>query len=372
MKLQVSTSRWLILPALLLLAAGGLTGQAAAADAPGLHVSGNKLVNGSGHTVVLHGVDRSGAEFRCVQGKGILAGPVDQASVNAMKSWDINAVRIPLNEACWNGESYVNPAYAGGNYRSAIKAYVDLLTANGIYVILDLHWSDGMVPGSSGCGSAESLCEKPMPDAAQAVPFWKSVAKTFKGNDAVLFDLFNEPDPRGVLPTEDASWACWLKGGSSCPGFVYKVAGMQTLINTVRAAGARNVIMAGGLSYANDLTEWLKYEPKDPDHNLAASWHSYNFNRCNNLLCWTSEVGPVADKVPLIAGEIGETDCADNYIDPLMAYLDSKGASYLAWSWNAAGDCAAGPELITDYNGDPTPYGVGYECFLQALAKGSP
>jgi hypothetical protein len=25
----------------------------------------------------------------------------------------------------------------------------------------------------------------------------------------------------------------------------------------------------------------------------------------------------VIDKVPLIAGEIGENDCADNYIDPL-------------------------------------------------------
>ena len=55
--------------------------------------------------------------------------------------------------------------------------------------------------------------------------------------------------------------------------------------------------MVGGLSYANDLTEWLKYEPKDPDHNLAASWHSYNFNHCNKLLCWTSQVGLVIDKV---------------------------------------------------------------------------
>ena len=32
-----------------------------------------------------------------------------------------------------------------------------------------------------------------MPDAAQAIPFWTSVASTFKGNDAVIFDLFNEP-----------------------------------------------------------------------------------------------------------------------------------------------------------------------------------
>ena len=55
--------------------------------------------------------------------------------------------------------------------------------------------------------------------------------------------------------------------------------------------------MVGGLSYANDLTEWLKYEPKDPDHNLAASWHSYNFNHCNKLLCWTSQVGLVINEV---------------------------------------------------------------------------
>jgi endoglucanase len=372
-KLQVSVIRWLIVPVVpaFLLATGALApATATAAAAPsGLHVSGNKLVNSSGRTVVLHGVDRSGFEYECVSGKGITVGPTDQASVTAMKSWDINAVRIPLNEACWNGENYVDPEYAGANYRSAVEAYVDLLNANGIYVILDLHWSDGFAPGNSGCGTAEALCQKPMPDTAQSVPFWKSVAKTFKGNDAVIFDLFNEPDPEGVLGSgEDAAWECWLKGGSSCAGFPYPVAGMQTLVNTVRATGAHNVIMAGGLDYANDLTEWLTYEPRDPDHNLVASWHSYNFDPCNTLKCWTNQIGPVIDKVPLIAGEIGENDCADNYIDPLMAFLDSRGASYLAWSWNAGADCA-GPQLITDYNGDATPYGAGYQAHLLALAK---
>ena len=36
--------------------------------------------------------------------------------------------------------------------------------------------------------------------------------------------------------------------------------------------------MLGGEEYSNDLTDWLTYEPTDPDHNLVASWHSYNFN----------------------------------------------------------------------------------------------
>ena len=82
--------------------------------------------------MALHGVNRSGTEFLCVQGRGIFDGPSGRASVSAMKSWGINAVRIPLNEACWNGEPYVDPAYAGANYQSAIRTYVNLLNANGM------------------------------------------------------------------------------------------------------------------------------------------------------------------------------------------------------------------------------------------------
>ncbi len=338
-----------------------------------LHVSGNKLVDADGKQVVLHGVDRSGTEYECVQGRGIFDGPSDQASISAMKNWGVNAVRIPLNEACWNGESYVNPAYAGPSYRNAIKAYVGLLNSNGIVAILDLHWSDGQYGGNpSGCLSAKATCQKPMPDSAESVPFWTSVAATFKANYAVIFDLFNEPYPDRALRTETEAWECWLHGGSSCsPGISYNVAGMQALVNAVRSTGADNVIMLGGLAYSNDLTEWLKYEPSDPDHNLAASWHSYSFNGCSTLQCWGSEVAPVIASVPVIAGEIGETDCADNYLDPLLAYLDSKSTSYLAWAWNADFNCTSGPGLITSYSGTPTAYGQGYMHHLESLLVSS-
>ena len=299
-------------------------------------MSGNELVDASGAQVVLHGVDRSGTEYSCVNGTGIFDGPSDQASITAMKNVGVNAVRVPLNEACWNGESYVNPAYAGASYQAAIEAYVSLLNANGMVAILDLHWTDGVYTGaSSGCSSAEAICQKPMPDSAQSVPFWTSVASTFKGNDAVIFDLFNEPYPDRALPTETAAWQCWLNGGSSCTaGISYPVAGMQTLVNTVRATGANNVIMLGGLAYSNDLSQWLAYKPTDPDGNLAASWHSYNFNACSTQSCWTSQISPVIARVPLIAGEIGENDCADTYIDPLMSYLDSEHTSYTRRTWS--------------------------------------
>jgi hypothetical protein len=337
--------------------------------APQLHVSGNKLLNASGQQVILRGVDRSGTEYACVQGNGIFDGEVDQAAVTAMLSWKVNAVRVPLNEACWNAESYVTAADAGANYINAIKSYVSLLNSNGLVAILDLHWTDGTYTGpSAGCSSAQATCQKPMPDAAQAIPFWTSVANTFKGNDAVIFDLFNEPYASRADNNNSAEgWQCWATG-SPCTGISYPVAGMQQMINAVRGAGANNVIMLGGEEYANDLTGWLANEPTDPDHNLVASWHSYNFNTCSSQSCWTSQIAPVIAQVPVIAGEIGENDCAGGYITPLTTWLDSQNTSYLAWAWNADFNCSSGPGLVTDYvPGDPTAYGAAYKSHLASV-----
>jgi endoglucanase len=345
------------------------SGGGGGAAAPQLHVSGNKLLNSAGQQVILRGVDRSGTEYACVQGNGVFDGEVDQAAVTAMKSWGVNAVRVPLNEACWNAESYVNSADAGANYQNAIKSYVSLLNSNGLAAILGLHWTDGAYTGpSAGCSSAQATCQKPMPDAAQAIPFWSSVAATFKGNDAVIFDLFNEPYASRADNNNSAEgWQCW-KTGSPCTGISYPVAGMQQMVNAVRAAGANNVIMLGGEEYANDLTGWLANEPTDPDHNLAASWHSYNFNTCSNQSCWTSQIALVIAQVPLIAGEIGENDCAGTYINPLTTWLDSQNTSYLAWAWNADFNYSSGPGLITDYvPGDPTNYGAAYKAHLASL-----
>ncbi|AEW99855.1 cellulase family glycosylhydrolase [Streptantibioticus cattleyicolor] len=342
-------------------------GTAPSAGAPQLHVSGNQLADSSGKTITLHGVNRSGAEFSCVQGTGIFDGPTDQTSVTAMTSWHISAVRVPLNEDCWLGLPDVNSAYAGGNYINAVKSYVSLLERNGLDVILDLHWTDGVYTGpSSGCSSTTATCQKPMPDAAEAVPFWTSVANAFKGDDAVLFDLFNEPYPERATGSEASGWNCWLDGGT-CPGIGYQVAGMQTLVDAVRGTGADNVVMLGGLAYANDLTSWLDHEPTDPDHNLVASWHSYNFNSCADDTCWADQIAPVAARVPLVTGELGENDCGTGYLGSLLPWLDTHGVSYLAWTWNTW-DCSSGPALISDYDGTATAYGAGYKAHLAALA----
>jgi endoglucanase len=67
------------------------------------------------------------------------------------------------------------------------------------------------------------------------------------------------------------------------------------------------------------------------------------------------------------AREIGENDCADTYIGPLMNWLDARSSSYLARAWNTDFACTTGPGLITSYTGTPTGYGQGYRGHLQKL-----
>jgi hypothetical protein len=124
--------------------------------------------------------------------------------------------------------------------------------------------------------------------------------------------------------------------------------------------------MSPGLTWTNDLSQWLAYKPSDPSGNLMASWHSYNFNACVSTTCWDSQIGAVAAQVPVTAGEIGQNTCAHDYIDQLMAWADAHGVGYLAWTWNPWGACAgSGNDLIEDWNGTPTQtYGVGFKAHL--------
>ncbi|MGW2619145.1 cellulase family glycosylhydrolase [Streptomyces sp. NPDC001500] len=333
---------------------------------PALHVSGNKLVDADGRNRRLLGVNRSGGEFMCVQGRGIWDGPVDDAAVKAIADWHVNTVRIPLNEECWLGLSNIDPAYGGANYVNAVKQLVARVEAHGMTPIVELHWTYGQYTGNSaGCSDVHATCQKPMPDMQYSPSFWTSVANTFKSDAAVVFDLFNEPYPDRATSTAAQAWTCWRDGGA-CPGIGYQVAGMQDLVDSVRATGARNVILAGGLAYSNDLTQWLTHRPDDPTGNLAAAYHVYNFNSCADAGCWNSTLAPVADRVPLVAGEIGENTCSHGFVDQVMKWFDDHGLSYLGWTWNAW-DCSSGPSLITAYDGMPTAYGTGLRDHLRAL-----
>jgi endoglucanase len=348
-----------------------------------ISIVGNHFVNGGGQTVRLLGVDREGTEYACTYGYAS-SGPIDGGDARVIAGWGADAVRVPLNEDCWLG---INGLPADGlsaaSYRSAIESYVADLNADGIYAILDLHWS---APGST-----QSTGQYPMPDA-HSVDFWTSVAGAFASNPAVVFDVFNEPySPHadGWSSAYTLTWSCWLDGGCSLPNAVdgttpsanpqtYQAVGMQSLVTAIRDTGATQPIIVGGLSYANDLSGWLANEPSDPDQQVAASFHNYTGEPCDTVACWNSTVAPVAARVPVVTGEFDEDDCPTgggsdpaNFDNTFMGWADAHGVSYLGWGWlvlDPLEGCSA-LTLLDDYSGTAAdPNGVALRDHLLALA----
>ena len=127
---------------------------------------------------------------------------------------------------------------------------------------------------------------------------------------------------------DKVSWNCWETGTESGPAggapcdtaaydanevktTTYQVAGMQTLVDAIRTAGATQPIMVGGLNFSNDLSQWATHAPNDPLNQEAASFHNYMGQSCDNVACWNSQVAPVAAGVPVVTGEFDE----DNYLE---------------------------------------------------------
>jgi aryl-phospho-beta-D-glucosidase BglC (GH1 family) len=321
-------------------------------SSPGLTVKvvANRLVDANGQPIRLLGVDRSGTEYACIEGLGIFAGPTGKRAIATMASWDITAVRLPLNEDCWLGINGAPALFSGVRYRAAILAFVHRLHMAGLYVVLDLHWN--------APGTALATSQQPMADADHAPAFWSSVARTFAADPAVIFDLYNEPN--GI------SRRCWREGCVLPAG--WRTAGMQSLVDAVRSAGAEQPIIATGLDWGNDLSSWLRYRPHDPAHQLVAGLHVYNDLACSTVACWNSSVLPVAGKVPVVAAELGDKTCYAGFVSSFMSWADSVDVSYLGWSWNPTG--CAGPALISSWEGRPTSYGEVLRTHLTELRSG--
>ena len=342
----------------------------ATGSAPQLHVSGNKLVDANGNTVVLHGVDRSGTEYECVQGNGIFDGPNDQASITAIKSWGpVNAVRVPLNEACWNAESYVNSAYAGANYINAIKSYVSLLNSNGIVAILDLHWTDGAYTGpSSGCSSAEASL--PEADAGRGAgdPVLDVGGEHLQGQQrghlrpvqrAYVPGAANSGDGRGLAVLAERRHPA----PGSATGGRHAADGQRGPLHRreQRAHARRRGVLqrpdrlAAATSPPTRTTTWSR--PGTPTTSTRAARSRAGRRR------WLRS----PRRFRWSPARSARTTAPERYITPLTTWLESKGISFLAWAWNADFACSSGPGLITDYTGTPTAYGAAYKAILQAL-----
>src|SRR5262249_21155685 len=148
-----------------------------------------------------------------------------------MTGWNANVVRVGLNQDFWIPQS---PLF-DPNYQGLVDQVIQWAEMAGLDVFLDLHWSDrgvlGSCPPSAGC-------QQRMP-AATSAALWSPVAARYKDDGRVMFELYNEPheNDNGF---GNVTWDVWQNGGDTGQG--WQAVGMQQLYDTVRAAGANNVV----------------------------------------------------------------------------------------------------------------------------------
>ena len=371
-----------------------------------ISVQGRNLIDSKGNVVQLRGANLSGLEFVAIQGwspNDPWGGQVSSKLWSSVLDWKMNVVRLPLNQASWLGYTCVdglgktrNPD-PGKNYQETVRAAVNKATALGLYVIVDLHWS---APDDikRAVGEVKAMCpleQNPIADADHSIDFWRSIANTFKDHPNVIFELFNEPY-LWWRPTDKSEWETLRDGGLmsdyvtgegsnyQIKGHKWRAAGLQQLVDTIRATGATNVIAASGLDWGKKTDEWLTYRPNDPLKQLAAIWHAYPAfgkkwgsdayampNYGKDAFTWATNI--LSGGFPVIITETGDRNAPGiigaPFVSKLLPWADKNGISYLGWTFNVWQN--EDNVLLKDTAGTPTDgYGVYFKKHLMCADGG--
>lgn len=268
----------------------------------GVSVSGNGLVNGSGSSLVLHGVNVTGPQNLPAQQSRIWEVGF-QTNLSTM--WPIaNCIRVPVNAYAWldgavppptstvpsgqtsgsylaaaqaappspyvanpgfypnppgqssfhhlpNGSTVTNFATCfGATYRTAIINFINQCAATSRYVILDLHWTDPFVqPGwttSSASMGGGGQCN--MPDYFSQC-FWDHAAYTFAQSPWVIFEMVNEPWGSNVGSAATATVVQQSFGPGAGEWGMYANGGLCLMVPTRGSWNSQNVNVTSGTGY---------------------------------------------------------------------------------------------------------------------------
>lgn len=310
-----------------------------------LHVEGNQILNSQNKLVWLQGVNVVSLEFS-LKGEKVL-----KSTLVAVDEWQANCIRLPVKEEYWFGRTS-GQKDGGSSYRELVDQVITLVANRGKYVVLDLH--------------------RFRAPKAEHVEFWKDAAAKYREHPAVLFDLFNEP--------HGTSWEVWRDGGfvaeekkaADEDAFLtpeerakkkagFEAVGMQKLIDTVRDAGAKNIVIVGGLDWAYDLSGIAKgFAVQEKGGNgIVYSTHIYPWKRD-----WVGKVLLIAEKYPIFVGEVGADINKMSFIpaeaqeDPytwvpdMLGLIQKHKLHWTAFSFHPK----ATPVMIKGWDYTPTPF----------------
>lgn len=316
---------------------------------PELTVVGNELRDKAGRAVWLQGVNVASMEWT-LKGEHVLS-----SVVVAIEKWNANVIRLPIKDQYWLGKGE-GQTDGGEAYRALVDEVVKYASNRGAYVVLDLH-----------------NYRAPRPEH---IDFWTDAATRYKNHPAVLFDLLNEP--HGI------SWEVWRNGGyvqerkagADEDNFLsdedkiqaklgFRSPGMQRMLEVVRETGARNIVVAGGLDYAYDLSgivNGFALEEKGGNGVMYAS-HIYPWKRN-----WQGKALDAAALHPILIGEVGADNRKQpwenetNFVPPetwlpdMLGLIQKHRLNWTGWCFHVS----AGPAMLADWRYTPTSYWGDY------------
>jgi endoglucanase len=285
---------------------------------PLLSVSGNKIVNSDGDTVLLRGLAISDPDKIERQGHW------NREHFDHVKATGAMVVRIPVHPVAWRERT-------PEKYLELLDQAVDWCTDLGMYVMIDWH--------SIGNLGME-LFQNPMYNTTrkETYEFWRAIARHFRGHNTVAFyEIFNEPTIyRGQLGS--MSWAEWREIN-------------ENVINLIRAYDPEPIPLVAGLDWAYDLTN-IRIDPIRAE-GIAYVSHPYEHKRQPPLEPkWEEAFGFAAARYPVVVTEFGigvrpgTTIDRDHYGYKIIGYLERKGISWVCWVY----DPEWGPRMLQSWD----------------------
>ena len=245
-----------------------------------LYARGNQIVDANGNVVLLKGLMPPDPV------KVRQDGNFNQNFFTGMASTGANVIRISVHPENWVHD----PDYLW----RCLDPIAGWAGEAHVYVIIDWHYIGNVATGAG----------PQMPDL-QANPkdltlqFWRTTAHYFRNTPNVIFEIFNEPQS---IDAND-----WRSNANE-------------IIQSIRAQGADQLVVVGGIDYGKDLS-WVLEQPI-ADGNVAYASHIYTAHASSS---WPHWFGEIAAQYPVLITEWGFME--DNG-DPSQDYLFGDQSSY--------------------------------------------
>jgi endoglucanase len=264
-----------------------------------LKVCGTQLCDADGQAVQLNGMSTHGTQWypQCVTSKSI------DALANDWRA-DVLRVSTYVQEEGYEDD----PA----KFTARAQKFVDMALAKGMYAIIDWHMLD---PGD------------PHYNLSRAKTFFTAMAKKYKDNPGVLYEIANEPS--GVSWSRIKSYA-------------------EQIIPVIRAQDPDSVILVGTRAWSSFGLSEDGNESEVVNNPVRASniMYTFHFYAASHREEYLSALDRASDKLPVFVTEFGtqnyEGEGANDFAMS-QKYLDLMKRKKISWvNWNYSDDERSG------------------------------